>query len=332
MAQELDALWRDKLEPWLKGLEAERRQAIRNVWVWGLIATGAGGVIMIIASFINDELLAFIPVALVLGLIAAIIALDRVEKLRARIKLELNTQIAAALDLDYALKPKSTPRFDRFSELHILPHSDRRRFEDYFGGEVSGCPFELYEATLEQRHTRIVTTKNGTRTETYYVTVFHGVLVRIEFPRKVEGITIVTRDAGWFNGLSGGSVDGRKLERIGLVDPQFEDIFEVYGDDQVLARYMLTPSFMERLLALEEALKGKSVQAAFDANSGGGELLIAAQTGNLFEAGSMYKPLADQGRVQSVIEDIRLITEIIDLLVKPAEFGEHEADPSPSSS
>ncbi|HAQ35655.1 MAG TPA: hypothetical protein DCQ53_09905, partial [Alphaproteobacteria bacterium] len=58
---------------------------------------------------------------------------------------------------------------------------------------------------------------------TTYVTVFQGVLIRIEFPRTVEGVTVLTRDAGWFNGLSAMSqarINGQKLERVGLVDPK----------------------------------------------------------------------------------------------------------------
>lgn len=315
-----DTLWREDLQPWLAGLEAERRQAVRNLWVWAFCALGAGLLIVLVLGLVDDELFAWFPVAGVLAVIALIIGHGRVEDLRKRIKTELNDRIASAFGLDYQVKPYQTPRFERFRALGLLPNHHRRHFEDYFSATVKGCEFELYEANLEERRTRTVTTNGRTRTETYYVTVFHGALIRIDFPRKVEGVTVVTRDAGWFNALGGFGrrIDGRKLERIGLVDPTFEKIFEVYGDDQVLARYMLTPSFMERLLQLETSLKGKSATAAFDAHSGQGELMIAAQTGNLFEAGSMYKPLADQGRVKSIVDEIRLILDIIEMLVAPA--------------
>jgi hypothetical protein len=41
----------------------------------------------------------------------------------------------------------------------------------------------------------------------------------------------------------------RKLIR--LEDPRFEKEFCVYGEDQVEARYILTPSLMERILAFK---------------------------------------------------------------------------------
>lgn len=341
MDKQFNDLWQDELEPWLAGLEAERRQTVRNMWVWTFSALGAGLLVFLILGLVDDELFAWIPVAGVGAVLALIIGHARVDKLRKRIKEELNTRIAGAFGLEYQVKPYQTPRFRRFGELGLAPHHDRRSFEDYFSGTVRGCGFELYEANLEERRTRTVTTNGRTRTETYYVTVFHGVLIRIDFPRKVEGITVITRDAGWFNALGGFGrrINGRKLERIGLVDPTFEKTFEVYGDDQVLARYMLTPAFMERLLELEASLKGKSATAAFDAHSGQGELMIAAQTGNLFEAGSMYKPLADQGRVKSIIDEIRLILDIIDMLVEPpaesddvkAMLARNPADGAPAS-
>jgi len=40
------------------------------------------------------------------------------------------------------------------------------------------------------------------------------------------------------------------MKRVGLVDPVFEKIFEAYGTDQVEARYLLTPTFMQRLVRL----------------------------------------------------------------------------------
>lgn len=328
MDKQFDDLWREDLEPWLASLEAERRKTVRDMWVWSLWALAGGLLIGLIVVLFDNELIIFLPAAGIGALLALIIGHGRVDKLRKRIKEELNTRIAGAFGLEYQVRPYQTPRFQRFGELGLAPHHHRRSFEDYFSGTVRGCGFELYEANLEERRTRTVTTNGRTRTETYYVTVFHGVLIRIDFPRKVEGITVITRDAGWFNALGGFGrrINGRKLERIGLVDPTFEKTFEVYGDDQVLARYMLTPAFMERLLELETSLKGKSATAAFDAHSGQGELMIAAQTGNLFEAGSMYKPLADQGRVKSIVDEIRLILDIIDMLVEPpAESGDVKA-------
>jgi len=303
-----DTLWKEALEPWLLDLERERRSAVRDTYIFGIpgaLAILAG----VVAAVMLDHPVAFFA-AFVVGGVLLWIGSRRLNALRARVKEELNTQIAQACGLSYRLKPYELYRFDIFRELGLIPHYNRRHFEDHFAGKVLGCDFDLYEAKLEQRR--------RSKNRTYYVTVFRGALIRINFPRKVEGVTVITRDQGWFNGLHalGRSFADRKLERIGLVDPKFEKSFEVYGSDQVIARYMVTPTFMEQLLALETSLKGKRIRAAFDADAGQGELLVAVETGNLFEPGSMFKPLADQARVRSIVEEIDLITRIIGTLVE----------------
>lgn len=319
MDERFQSLWTETLEPWLAGLESDRKRLVLLRWRWT-----AGGMALGIAAAVtlawNNVEAAPIVIAAVLGpFLGYMIGSHALGKMSKRIKAELNSTIAGALGLTYSPKPSSPARFDRLREFGLLPSSDRRKFEDHFAGELDGCEFELYEAHLEQRR--------RSKKRTYYVTVFRGVIIRINFPRKVEGITVITRDAGWFNGIQSFArgFGAHKLERIGLVDPKFEKAFEVYGNDQVLARYMLTPSFMERLLALETSLNGKKVRAAFDEASGEGELLIAAETGNLFEVGSMSKPLTEPGRFNRIVEELGHITGLIDLLVAPAQLGEHEA-------
>ncbi|MDH6354907.1 heme/copper-type cytochrome/quinol oxidase subunit 2 [Dysgonomonas sp. PH5-45] len=46
-------------------------------------------------------------------------------------------------------------------------------------------------------------------------------------------------------------------EKIKLEDPEFMDMFDVYGTDQVEARYILTPSTMERIKNIAKRTKGE---------------------------------------------------------------------------
>ncbi|OLF74067.1 hypothetical protein AWH62_07970 [Maricaulis sp. W15] len=311
-------LWDDKLEPWLSGLEGDRLRFVRLRWYWTTGGVALGAAFATVLAYQGAEAVPIIMALIIGPFLGYMIGSHALHKMSKRIKLELNSTIAGALGLVYRPKPQSPARFDRLRDFGLLPSSTRQAFEDHYSGTQDGCEFELYEAHLEQRR--------RSNKRTYYVTVFRGVIIRINFPRKVEGITVITRDQGWFNGLQafGRSFGGNKLERIGLVDPVFEKAFEVYGNDQVLARYMLTPSFMERLLALETSLKGKNVRAAFDQYSGEGELLIAAETGNLFEIGSMSTPLTQPGRFTKIVEELGHVTGLIELLIAPAKLDEHE--------
>ncbi|MCC5994910.1 MAG: DUF3137 domain-containing protein [Oceanicaulis sp.] len=309
-----------ELGPWLGEKEARRKAAVSR------FAKGAGGALA--AAIVIGAALGLAglpaPVAGIAAVAAALAILAwagyPLQQLHKDVKLGLNTRMAEAFGLSYSPKPASPVRFDAFRSHGLIPHADKRDFEDHFSGEAHGADFELYEAHLQQRR------RNKRRT--YYVTVFRGVLIRITFPRTVEGVTLVTRDKGLFNGLEAFSrrhFSGRNLQRIGLVDLRFNRLFEVYGTDQVMARYLLTPSFMERLLRLEEILKGKNVRCVFDEDlvpeSGRGELLIAAETGNKFEPGSMFAPLDDRARIARLHAEFRLIEDMMETVLQPPSEG-----------
>ncbi|MGX6648170.1 DUF3137 domain-containing protein [Maricaulaceae bacterium MS644] len=323
--RDLETAW-SEVKPWLEGLEERRKHAVRR-FIWAIpLAIGAAvaGAVAVSVFGFPTMLAAFGAVALA-GAIMTFGAKE-MRALSAEVKGGLNTRIAEAFGLRYEPDPFSAPRFEAFRQHGLIPNSDRRNFEDHFAGEAHGAEFELYEAHLKQRR--------RSKNRTYYVTVFRGVLIRIAFPRTVEGVTLITRDKGVFNALESFANKtfgkaGRKLDRIGLVDPKFEKLFEVYGTDQVMARYLLTPTFMERLLELEKLLSGKNSRAVFDEalapESGRGELLIAAETGNNFEPGTLFKPLTDRARVETLHAEIKLIDDIIATLLKPADFRDSEA-------
>ncbi len=309
-----------ELGPWLSEKEARRKAAVAR-----LVKGSAGAVLSaIVIGAVLGLTGAPVPVVIIASVAAAMgitgWAGYPLSQLHKDVKLGLNTRMAQAFGLTYSPKPPGPARFDAFQSHGLIPSSDRREFEDHFSGEAHGADFELYEAQLQQRR--------RTKDRTYYVTVFHGVLIRITFPRTVEGMTLVTRDKGLFNGLEAFSrrhFSGRKLERIGLVDLRFDRLFEVYGTDQVMARYLLTPSFMERLLRLEEILAGKNVRCVFDEDlvpeSGRGELLIAAETGNKFEPGSLFTPLDDRRRIAKLHEEFSLIEDIMETVLQPPSQG-----------
>jgi hypothetical protein len=317
LSPEMEAIWTDELSPFLSEREERRKQAV-NELVYGLAGgIGLGVVALIVLSMALVPHFGFFAL-IGLGVLGGAVGGRKLNALRQEVKVGLLNRLAQASGMRYALKPSAPSRFNVFREHGLIPSSHRDSFEDHFIGERHGSVFELYEAKLEQRR--------RTNKRTTWVTVFRGLLIRVEFPRTVEGVTVITRDAGIFNALEGWgrkTFGDQKLERVGLVDPKFEKIFEVYSTDQVMSRYLLTPTFMERLLALETAVKGKKVRAAFDERHGGGELLIAVETGNLFEPGSLFKPLDDEVRVRTLLSEIELVTGMLDLMVRPPELGEN---------
>jgi hypothetical protein len=67
---------------------------------------------------------------------------------------------------------------------------------------------------------------------------------------------------------------------------------------------------MQKLVDLETVFRGGKLKAAFD----GGEMFVTVQGGNLFEPGSMFKPLDSAERVQELIADFSAVFGLIDAM------------------
>jgi hypothetical protein len=113
-------------------------------------------------------------------------------------------------------------------------------------------------------------------------------------PRNLSATTAVIVDGGTFGNLAE-RLRKRSLSRVRLEDPRFEARYEVYGDDQIGARALLTPAFMERLMALGDR-PGFAMPVAL---AEGNRLIVAmpkAYSRDLFEPPGLRRK-ADGGRV-----------------------------------
>ena len=197
------------------------------------------------------------------------------------IKGGMNEAIAHALDMHYSLTVVPGPEFDLTKAFGMVPSYERSRFEDLWLGSVGDHSFQVYEAKLE------VERSNGK--SSYWETVFDGSISTIAFARRFNGVTLVER-AGQRKRLFGllGEKDsiklaGLELSKVDMVDPRFGEEFAVWSNDQVEARYLVHPAYVERLMAVEQAFTGEKVRCLFN----GGQLVVALESGNLFESGSL---------------------------------------------
>lgn len=292
-------VFEEHIRPALQAREADRIKATKRAilcrWIaGGLVLAGIGGGI----AFQQ------IWVAIVVGMIGIIVYAGGehlVTQLAKEAKGLIVIPIAQQLGIDFTAEPGQVASIMRHKEVGVVPGWDRSKYEDYMTGVRREVNFELFEAHLEEKRT---TTDSKGRTRTTWVTVFKGQCLRLNFHKTFYGRTLVTRDAGFFNRFGG----GKGMQRAGLEDPTFEKIFEVYTTDQVESRYLLTPDLMQKLVDIEQVFKGGKLKACFDQ----GEVLITVQGGNLFEPGSMFKPLDSPDRVRELLDDFNAIFNIID--------------------
>jgi len=97
-------------------------------------------------------------------------------------------------------------------------------------------------------------------------------------------------------------------KKIKLEDPLFGRKFTVYSEDDIEARYLVTPAFMERFLKLTTSFGTKNAKCAFFDN----KVMFAISTRrDLFEFGSLFKSLENPNNI-GFFNEIFSIFDMID--------------------
>jgi len=208
----------------------------------------------------------------------------------------------------FQFSPSCANRAHTLKRSDIIPNYDLEHSEDRVQGTYKGVEIDLSETRLQR--------KRRSHNRSDYVDVFKGVLITLSSNKKFAGKTVVRKDGGtvgnWFKSKT------TSLERVALEDPRFERMFEVYSDDQVEARYLLTTSFMDRLLRLGRSFGGKHVECSFFDDK---LLMKIAVKRNLFEAGSVFEPEDFVDDAKQFLEDVNLIFAIIETLKLDQDIG-----------
>ena len=100
-----------------------------------------------------------------------------------------------------------------------------------------------------------------------------------------------------------------ELKHTVLEDTEFEKKYDVLTNNEVEARYLLTPSFMERLKNIQMSFMAYSTECAFYQD----KLIIAIDNlQDKFHVGSIWKPLTDERQYFQMYEEIESIIKLID--------------------
>ena len=145
---------------------------------------------------------------------------------------------------------------------------DRFQTEDLIQGTYGKTFLQLAEIDAEERRTR--RDSDGKR-ETYYVTIFDGLLLIADFHKHFHGRTFIFPDNAeklfgnfgrFFQKMGGRS----NTNLIRLEDPEFENAFAVYATDEIEARYILSTAMMRRILEMRKRF-GADIRIGFKASS-----------------------------------------------------------------
>ena len=93
---------------------------------------------------------------------------------------------------------------------------------------------------------------------------------------------------------------------VKLESPEFEKLFKVHCDDQIQARYILTPSLMERIIEYRKKFGSRIWMSFIDTKL----YVMVDHDRDLFEP-DMYRNLVDFELIQGYYQDLALVTDIV---------------------
>lgn len=287
------------LNPVLQKLERKRKELLKK----GSVEGGVWAVIVFTIIFMilakgNAQPVFSLSVA---GIVALIVFLCCVSKksslLSSYYKKEVIDEVVKNICPGASYMPEQGISEDAFRNSGLFQSPDRYHAEDQVSGRLDKTTFICSEVHAEERRTR--TTKNGV--QHYWETIFRGFFFMADFHKDFSGKTTIMKN----------SLFKMKLgeSRVKMENPDFEKIFDVFSTEQVEARYLITPSMMERLLKLNNNFK-KGVTISFRDSY----IIVAIPNSrDCFEA-SIWTSMTDLSILEADFEIIHSLLKIVDEL------------------
>ena len=220
-----------------------------------------------------------------------------------QIKKKLIQLLTREFNLTYKPWLTESIGFSRLKSWGLTPPFDTVEFQDSFSGVWRGVPFRFSEIELQKYVKR---GKNSVKKA-----AFRGHLIETEFPRELFGRTVIMPEA-LDRELRGKHRAARNLKPVGLVSTAFENRYAVYSNDQVEARYILDPAYMEQMLALGDEADSSELRALF----AGQAVVVAASGKNLFEVECGKTDFADPQTLARFLHELNSIFDLIDIVLK----------------
>ncbi len=302
---ELYQYFKTELITYLRDLEKERQNIVKKIFIWcGIIFVLFFAIIFILfASFPNIQIIFFIVVLcfIIIGFLVRMFT----SNFRESFKLSIIRRIIKFIDNNLEYNPKSYIARNFFESSGIFKSSiDKYSGEDYIYGKLGKTQIDFSEI-LAQHESR------DSKGRKHTTTIFKGIFFIADFNKNFSGTTFILPDTVQsILGSLGQTLQSMNITRPGLVkleDPEFEKLFVVYSADQIEARYILSPSLMQRIVEFKKKTD-KKIYLSFTLS----KLFVAIENSkNLFEP-RIFSSVVDFEPVLEYFRDIIMITGIVE--------------------
>ena len=278
-----------------------------------LISSGAilaltAGISLLVAVYCRD----FLMIVVMPGIILACVTYPLMMR---NVKLQYKKLVVPSLlkDIDpgLAYNPSgSIPKTDFRNSKIFSKRIDSYHGEDLVYGSYKGIPVRFSELEVQEAH------HNGKNTT--YETFFKGVFLIADFNKDFKFKHWVLPDTAE---AAFGQVVGNFFQKLSLPgrghmtrmeNPAFEKKFVVYTEDDVEARYILTPKLMHTMVNLSEHFRKGASRIAFAFMESNVYVAIPIKGRDLFEMPSR----GDLGEeaARKTQEELKEILSVFDVL------------------
>lgn len=194
-----------------------------------------------------------------------------------------------------------------FYDSNIIVNYPRcnSKYDDMFIGSYKGVDYEILELLWEKTSSLVKIVQHD------------GILIKLKMNKPFNGETFIESHKKIVRGglMAVLSYEHLNLENNGkmnltkLEDVEFNKKYDIYTDDEVEARYLLTTSFMERLKNMKTAFRTEKIRCSFYNQY----LLIRLESKkDLFSICSLFKKVDDSKQFFTLYEEIISIIKLID--------------------
>ncbi|HCE46823.1 MAG TPA: Galanin [Lentisphaeria bacterium] len=319
--EDLKGFYASSLSASMRELEEKRKRIAVRIYA---IIFGSVSVLLVsflLALALKNPVAVIIAciIVLVLGIILYLIFVNGESKaFRSEFKTRIVGEVVKFIDPNLGYRPELGVGQGTYMDSQIfLTNPDRYKCEDYVSGKIGETFIEFSEVHSEYK---TETRDSKGHRQTHWHTIFRGLFFIADFNKNFSGTTVVLPDlAEKTFGFLGKIFQSWNLTRNGklikLEDPEFEKLFVVYGDDQITARYILTPGLMQRLVEFRSRLnntiylsfRNSKVYVAISVGKDLFEPSILCSNDRLDLIREYFENLALAGRI---IEELNLNTRI----------------------
>lgn len=268
---EFDDFYDKKLKQKVAALENERQKKMKLVKKQIMKFILPLTVVIILFFLYRVVFLLSIPVILSIGGYLFKDIKKQKNELLKKMKEEIVTDLVYFMNEKFTYEPTKCLSSTEFRIANIFKNKPNRYTgddlikgyvgEDSHTTENAGEPrTDISFSEIKADSVEIYRDKNWKKKEQIH-TIFSGLFFKVDFNKDFDGLTIVVPKQKSSKRVSiFGKEKKNKLEEVELDDLDFMKMFTVRTTNQILARYILTPRFMERLLQFAHRQSEEYVQ------------------------------------------------------------------------